>query len=190
MGKLIVGLGNPGEQYKNNRHNIGFKIIDAFAKKNQIFFDKNQFNGLFGVLMLNNEKVVIAKPQTYMNLSGEFVKAFLDYYGLSVNDLYIIYDDIDTNIGSFRLKTTGSSGGQNGMKNIIEKLGTENIKRIRVGIGPRNQKMPLANFVLSDFSKDELVKISKTINDVCAIIQNINLYEFSDLEKKVLGRSK
>ncbi len=187
MGKLIVGLGNPGEQYKNNRHNIGFKIIDAFAKKNKILLDKKQFNGEFGVFILNGEKVVIAKPLTYMNLSGEFVKSFIDYYGLSIDDLYIIYDDVDTNIGSFRLKTTGSSGGQNGMKNIIEKLGTENIKRIRIGVGPRNKKVPLANFVLSNFTQDELTKISKVINNVCVICQNINLYEFSDLEKKSLS---
>ena len=188
MGKLIVGLGNPGEEYKNTRHNIGFKIIDSLAKKCEIMLDKHDFGGVFGVFMLNGEKIVIAKPLTYMNLSGDFVKQFVNYYNVDINDIIVIYDDVDTKIGEFKLKTSGSSGGQNGMKDIINKLQTENIKRIRVGIGPKHSKIPLANFVLANFSKDELNKISKVINDVCKLCMNINSYDFSNLEYHVLRK--
>lgn len=190
MGKLIVGLGNPGEAYTNTRHNIGFKIINSLAKKNNISLDKKQFNGEFGVFMLNGEKIVIARPLTYMNLSGDFVSSFVDYYNVRIEDIIIIYDDVDTKVGEIRLKTSGSSGGQNGMKDIINKLGTNNIKRIKVGIGPKNPKMSLSNFVLSNFNKDEIEKLAVVINNVCKICQMINEYEFSNLEFHVLRGKK
>lgn len=190
MGKLIVGLGNPGETYVNTRHNIGFKIINSLAKKNNIQLDKKQFNGEFGVFMLNGEKIVIARPLTFMNLSGDFVKSFVDYYNVDINDVIIIYDDVDARIGEIKLKTSGSSGGQNGMKDIINKLGTENIKRIKVGVGPRNPKIPLANFVLSNFNKQEIDKLAVVINQVCKICNLINAHEFSNLEFHALRKGK
>lgn len=181
MAKLIVGLGNPGEEYKNTRHNVGFKVLDSFSKKMNVSFDKDQFNGLFAVLMLNGEKIVIAKPQTFMNLSGQFVSKFMQYYNVNIEDLIVIYDDVDTNLGEIKLRTSGSSGGQNGVKNIIELLGTENFKRIKIGIGPKNTKMNLANFVLAKFSKDENEILAKVINLVTAMLSNINKAEFSNL---------
>lgn len=188
MAKLIVGLGNPGEEYKNTRHNIGFKIIDSIAKKQKIELDKEQFNGKYGAFMLNDEKIIIAKPLTYMNLSGDFVSRFKNYYNVDINDIIIIHDDVDINLGNIKLKTSGSSGGQNGVKDIINKLGTENFKRIRVGVGPKNPKIDLAKFVLDNFSKNDNDKVSQSINLVGKIIENLNNASFSNLLDYVLRK--
>ncbi len=184
MAKLIIGLGNPGDEYKNTRHNVGFKTIDSLAKKNNIELDKTQFNGVYGAFNLNGEKIILAKPMTYMNLSGQFVSKFVQYYNVDLNDLIIIHDDIDTNTGDLKLKTSGSSGGQNGVKNIIELLGTDKFKRIKIGIGPRN-KQELVSYVLGKFSKDENEKIAKVINLIGDMMPYIADVDFSNLLAKV-----
>lgn len=181
MSKLIIGLGNPGEQYKNNRHNVGFKIIDSLAKKLNVTLDKAQFNGVYGVALVNNEKIVLAKPNTYMNLSGDFVGQFVRYYNVSPEDLIIVHDDVDTKLGEVKLRTSGSSGGQNGLKDIITKLNTEQFKRIKIGIGPKNPKIPLANFVLDNFSRDEMQVLSGVINTTTSVLMNLDKTAFSNL---------
>ncbi len=184
MAKLIIGLGNPGEEYINTRHNVGFKTIDSLAKKNNITLDKSQFNGVYGAFMKNGEKIILAKPMTYMNLSGQFVSKFVQYYNVDLSDLIIIYDDIDTPTGDLKLKTSGSSGGQNGIKNIIELLGTDKFKRIKIGIGPRN-KQDLVSYVLGKFTKEETEKVAKVINIVGDMMEYITDVDFSNLLSKV-----
>lgn len=160
--KLIVGLGNPGEQYENTRHNIGFKVVDAFIHKYDIKLNKNKFGANF----FKGDGVIIAKPQLFMNLSGEVVQAIANFFKIDKEDILIIYDDMDTLVGKAKIKLTGSHGGQNGMKDIIEKLGTNDIPRLKVGIGrPKNGGK---NHVLGSFTplqinalnqiKDDLVK--------------------------------
>ncbi len=132
--KLIVGLGNPGKEYENTRHNIGFIFIDYFAEKNKKTIDKEKFNGLYTQANINDEKVILLKPLSYMNLSGEVVRRFVDYFKIDINNILIISDDLDMNFGKLRLRPDGSSGGHNGLKNIALNLNTEKFKRLKVGI--------------------------------------------------------
>ncbi|MGI6735239.1 MAG: aminoacyl-tRNA hydrolase [Bacilli bacterium] len=133
--KLFVGLGNPGKKYENTRHNAGFLVLDKFADMAKVDIDKKDFKGLFTSFMYNEEKIYLLKPQTYMNLSGESVIQFMNFFKIEVSELYVIYDDMDISPGQIRLKEEGSSGGHKGLQNIIELLGREDFKRIRVGIG-------------------------------------------------------
>ena len=129
--KLIVGLGNPGKEYDNTRHNLGFVVIDQLASNLNIKLNKKKFNGLY----CQSTEYILLKPQTYMNNSGECIMAFLNYFNISLTNLLVIYDDISLPIGKFRYRCQGSAGGHNGVKNIIELLGSKNFKRLRVGIG-------------------------------------------------------
>lgn len=146
-----------------------------------IVLDYKKFNGEFGIFELDGERVIIAKPHTFMNLSGDFVANFIKYYKLDIDDVIVIYDDVDTNIGQYKIRTSGSAGGQNGMKDIISKLGTNNIKRIKVGVGPKNKAMVLSDFVLSNFSKDETMIISNVINTITDKLKKINEVDFTNL---------
>ena len=132
--KLIVGLGNPGREYENTRHNIGFQTIDMYAEKLGVSITKSKFNGLYGEVMVSGEKVILLKPQSYINLSGEVIRSFVDFYKISVDDILIINDDLDLAVGTYKLKQKGSSGGHNGLKNIELHLGTQEYKRIKIGI--------------------------------------------------------
>uniref|UniRef100_A0A2C9L277 Peptidyl-tRNA hydrolase n=1 Tax=Biomphalaria glabrata TaxID=6526 RepID=A0A2C9L277_BIOGL len=154
--KLIVGLGNPGAQYENNRHNIGFKVIDAFASKHNLSLNKEKFNGIF----YKGDDFIIAKPLTFMNLSGDFVQAISSFFKINIQDILVIYDDMDHEVGKAVMKPKGSSGGQNGIKDIIAKLGTDSVQRMKVGIGrPTNGKIA-ADHVLANFSKEEVEKLN------------------------------
>ena len=137
--KLIVGLGNIGKEYEHTRHNMGFDVVDLLLKKHNLELNKEDFKGCFVKTKLFDEDVIILKPSTYMNLSGESVILFMNYFKISYEDLLVIYDDMDLPPGSIRLRESGSSGGQKGMKNIIELVHTDNIKRIRIGIGKANK---------------------------------------------------
>lgn len=157
--KLIFGLGNPGFQYHYTRHNVGFLIIDQLAVKFNITNSTNNFNAeCYAFFNEKNEKIILIKPQTFMNLSGDCVNAIVRFYKVPIKNVLIIYDDLDLNFGTLRIKKNGSSGGQNGMKDIINKLATQNILRLKVGIGPcqKNAK----DFVLSKFSTSELIQIN------------------------------
>ena len=178
--KLIVGLGNPGKEYQNTRHNIGFRFIDNFASKNNIKIEKEKFNGLYIQTIIGNESVILLKPLSYMNLSGEVVKKYVDYFKIKVEDILIINDDLDLNIAKIRLRRSGSSGGHNGLKNIEQCLNTNNFKRLKIGIS-NNKLIETKDYVLGSFSKEDEKKLLE-IND---IVNNI-LYDFLKLDFELL----
>lgn len=153
--KLIVGLGNPGKKYENTRHNTGFAVIDRTLAKLNAELDKNKFNADYTMINRNGEKIYILKPLTYMNLSGEAVVPFMKYFGIEPEDLVVVHDDLDLPVGKIRLRQSGSCGGQNGMRNIIDLLGDSNIKRVRVGIG-KDPLIPVVDYVLGKTKKEDL----------------------------------
>ena len=150
---LIVGLGNPEEKYNNTRHNIGFEAIDYIADKYNIDINRKKFKGVYGEGFIGNEKVILMKPTTYMNLSGECIREVIDFYKLSNEDILVIYDDISLDVGRIRIRPKGSAGGHNGIKSIINHLGTDEFSRIKIGVG--QPKGDLVNHVLGKFSKEE-----------------------------------
>ena len=152
--RLFVGLGNPGLKYENTRHNAGFMVIDALLDKLGLRLDQSAFKAEYTTFRHKGEKIIILKPMTYMNLSGESVLACLKYYKLTSEDLIVVHDDLDLPVGKLRLRTRGSSGGQKGMGNIIDLLHTSDIKRIRIGIG-KDPNIPTVDYVLGKFSKEE-----------------------------------
>ena len=153
--KLIVGLGNPCKKYENTRHNTGFAVIDRTLAKLNVELDKNKFNADYTMINRNGEKIYILKPLTYMNLSGEAVVPFMKYFNIEPEDLVVVHDDLDLPVGKIRLRQSGSCGGQNGMRNIIDLLGDSNIKRIRVGIG-KDPLIPVVDYVLGKTKKEDL----------------------------------
>lgn len=153
--KLIVGLGNPGKQYEKTRHNAGFIVIDKVAEKLNIELDMAKFKGLCGTGLVGGEKVILLKPLTYMNLSGESIRAIMDFYQIDVEDLVVIYDDLDLPVGRIRLRQRGSAGGHNGIKSTIAHLGTQEFNRVRVGISRPTNGMTVTDYVLGRFSAEE-----------------------------------
>lgn len=161
--KCIIGLGNPGNKYKETRHNIGFMVIDELVNKNEWdMTSQRKLKADSALEHLHSEKVLLLKPQTYMNLSGESVRAAVDFYQLDPSDLLVIYDDLDLPAGKIRLREKGGHGGHNGIRSIIDHLGTKEFKRLRIGIGRPTNSMPIVNYVLEPFSteQEENVKIS------------------------------
>ena len=154
--KLIVGLGNPGKDYEKTRHNAGFMCIDCVADKLNMKFDTKKFKALIAMGFVGGEKVILMKPQTYMNLSGEAVGECARFYNIDLEDILVISDDLDLPTGKIRLRAKGSSGGQNGLKNIIAHLGSQEFKRIRIGIG-NNKNYDTKDYVLGKISKDDQV---------------------------------
>ncbi len=155
--KLIVGLGNPGKQYEQTRHNIGFEVIDALSSQLAIPLTQSKFKGLYGVGFFKGEKVLLLKPLTYMNLSGESIRAVMDYYQIDLEDLLVIYDDLDLPVGKIRLRQKGSPGGHNGIKSTVAHLGTQQFNRIRIGIDrPVAGTISVPDYVLGRFRKDEM----------------------------------
>ena len=133
--KIIVGLGNPGAKYAGTRHNVGFAVLDELAERHNIRIDTAKHKALIGKGIIDGEKVILAMPQTFMNLSGESVRAIMDFYKCTVEDLIVVYDDIDLDVGKLRIRQKGSAGGHNGLKNIIAHCGTQDFLRIRIGVG-------------------------------------------------------
>ena len=162
--KLIVGLGNPGKKYEHTRHNMGFEVVDLFSDLSQIDVDKGVFHGLLGRGNVFDEDVMLFKPQTFMNLSGTAVREIVSYFKIPLEDVIIIYDDMALQPGRIRLRLEGSSGGHKGMQNIIDMLGTEQIKRIRIGIGEPEDDDNI-DFVLSKPIKEEQELIDVAIKD-------------------------
>ena len=166
--KLIVGLGNPGKEYENTRHNIGYIFIDSFADSLGIKIDKKKFNGLYAETIINNEKVILVKPLSYMNLSGEVVIQFVNFYKINIEDILIINDDLDMETGRIRLRYKGTSGGHNGLKNIALHLGTEDFKRLKIGIS-NNKLIDTKDYVLGKFSKEDkeiINELKPKVNDL------------------------
>lgn len=176
--KLIVGLGNYGGEYKNTRHNAGFMALDFYAKKNSLSIDKKKFKGLYAETKINDEKVLLLEPQTYMNLSGECVRDFMGYFHIDVKDLLVIYDDMDLDVGVIRLREKGSAGGHNGIKNIIENIKTSDFKRVRIGIS-KDKNIDTINYVLGKFKDEEKEIIDKEIEKISNIIEDFTKYDFN-----------
>lgn len=153
---IIVGLGNPTAQYVGTRHNVGFEVIDVLADQYNIEAQGKKFNAIIGKGRIEGHKVLLGKPQTYMNLSGQSVQGMVDYFRVDKRrQLIVIYDDVSLDVGQIRIRERGSSGGQKGMNSIINHLGTQEFLRIKVGIGEKPAKMSMSNYVLSHFSKEE-----------------------------------
>lgn len=172
--KLIIGLGNPGKEYEKTRHNTGFMVIDKQADKLGVSIEQNKFKGLYTKLKYKGEDVILLKPQTYMNLSGESVRQVMDFFKIKQEDILVIYDDMDMPVGKLRLRQTGSAGGHNGMKNIILHTGSQNFNRVRVGIG-RHPYMKVVDYVLSKFTQDEMIDMEKGIDNASeAVIDYLN----------------
>lgn len=166
--KWIVGLGNPGSAYEDTRHNIGFKVIDALAERWNIKVKDNKCRGLIGEGNVGGTKVILLKPMTYMNLSGESIGALMKYYKTPLSDGLVIYDDMDTATGAIRLRYQGGPGGHNGIKSIIHHTGTQNFNRIRMGVSrPQIPGMNIADYVLSNFPKSERDLVDTMIADAC-----------------------
>ncbi len=153
--KLIVGLGNPEEKYRKTFHNLGFIAVEDVALNLNVKFTKNKCKALIAEANVNGEKVIIAKPQTYMNLSGESVRELLSFYKLSAKDMIVIYDDYDLPKGSVRIRKDGSAGTHNGMKNIVACIGVTYFPRIRIGIKDKDCKIPLINYVLAGIKEED-----------------------------------
>lgn len=181
--KLVVGLGNPGREYEETRHNIGFQTIDKYASKLGVSITKSKFNGLYCETLIDGEKVILLKPQSYINLSGEVIRKFVDFYKINITDILIIHDDLDLEVGIFKLKQKGSSGGHNGLKNIELHLGTQEYKRIKIGIS-NNKNIDTKDYVLGKLSKEEDEKLNKVKNIVLEILDDYFKVSFSDLMAK------
>lgn len=160
--KLIVGLGNPGKEYDKTRHNAGFSVMDEICKELGCELTQKKFKALYATVKVNGESVLLMKPQTYMNLSGEAVQAAMKFYQISNKDLLVIYDDMDLPVGKIRIREKGSAGGQNGMKNIIKMIGTQEFTRIRVGIG-KDARIPVVDYVLGKIRKEEMADFEKAV---------------------------
>ena len=181
--KLIVGLGNPGREYEKTRHNIGFMCIDKIANHFSVDFNLNKFNGLYTTFSYNGDKVILLKPQKYMNLSGEVVRDFVNFFKIDINDILIICDDLDTQVGTYRLRYKGSSGGHNGLKNIEIHLSTKEYKRIKVGIS-NNKNIDTKDYVLGKFSKEEMELLNPIINKIPDIIEDYFNLSFDNVMSK------
>lgn len=168
--KMVIGLGNPGKKYEKTRHNIGFQVIDELANRLNAPPMQSKFNGMYTVIHRPEGKVILVKPLTYMNLSGECVRPLMDYYQVDVDDVIVLYDDLDFQPGELKLRQKGSAGGHNGMKSLIAHLGTDRFKRVRLGIGRPTNEMKISDYVLSDFSKEEISVIQVMVDksaDAC-----------------------
>ncbi|MGV1022185.1 aminoacyl-tRNA hydrolase [Clostridium perfringens] len=168
---LIVGLGNPGKQYEQTRHNIGFDVIDYMANKYNIDVNREKFKGICGEGFIENKKVILLKPLTYMNLSGESIRELANFYKLEDDEIIVVYDDISLDIGRLRIREKGSAGGHNGIKSIIQNLGGDKFPRVKVGVG--QTKDNLVNHVLGKFSKEDREHIEKVIPVVSDAIVEI-----------------
>ena len=162
--KIIVGLGNPGIKYAGTRHNMGFSAITGISDHFDIPFNKKECKAVTGHGFIGTEKVVLAKPQTFMNLSGEAVRELLNFYKCTAEDLIIIYDDIDLDVGKIRIRSHGSAGGHNGIKSIIQNIGTEEFDRIKIGVGHKPENFDLIDHVLGRFPKEQLEDVRDSVS--------------------------
>ena len=163
---LVVGLGNPGLEYSKTRHNIGFTALDMISERYSFENWKNKLNGHYAKGIVGEQKTILLKPKTFMNMSGSCVKSFVDYFKIENNNLFVIYDDIDLKLGVMKKKIGGGHAGHNGVKSIFKNLQTSNFYKIRIGISRPEQREKVANFVLSKFSLDELIMVKDVLEKV------------------------
>ena len=181
--KLIVGLGNPGREYVKTRHNVGYMAIEQIADFVGAEFNKKKFNGTYADFTYDGEKYLLLKPEKYMNLSGEVIRDYVNFFKIDLSDILIIHDDLDTPIGTYRLRYKGGNGGHNGLKNIEENLNTKNYKRIKIGIS-NNKLMDTKDYVLGKFSKEDLDLLDKVFKDIVEIFKVYNKYSFDNVMNK------
>ncbi|MBR1653466.1 MAG: aminoacyl-tRNA hydrolase [Clostridia bacterium] len=170
---LIVGLGNPESDYSRTRHNMGFDVINKLAEKFDIKVNKSKFKALYGTGTINGEKVILVKPQTFMNLSGEAVQEFVNFYKINLDELIVIYDDIDTTPGKIRIRKTGGPGTHNGMKSVVSMLNSEEFMRVRVGIGMPEFKGDLINYVIGHVPDEEYEMLQKGVAIAAESVEEI-----------------
>jgi len=187
--KLIVGLGNPGKEYENTRHNIGYMALDRILDKYKIILSKSKFNGYYEKTIINGEQYIFLKPAKYMNLSGEVISDFINFFKIDLNDILIICDDLDLDVGKFKLKQKGSSGGHNGLKNIELHLNTQNYKRLKIGIS-NNKNIDTKDYVLGKIKKEEKEILNKIFDIVVNIFDDFSSISFDELMSKYNGINK
>lgn len=170
---LIVGLGNPGKKYEETRHNIGFKALDLLGERNNIEINKLKFNGVYGDGRIGNNRVILLKPLTYMNNSGQSVVEIVNYFKIDIDKIIVLVDDIDIEPYTVRVKAKGSAGTHNGMKSIINHIKDRNFPRVRIGVGKNGEDMDLANFVLSKFPKKDEDKLREVLLTTVEAVEEI-----------------
>ena len=170
---LIVGLGNPEEEYARTRHNMGFDVINKISEKYEIKVNKSKFNSLYGSGTINGVKVILLKPQTYMNLSGNAIRDFMNFYKILSEDIIVIYDDLDIEPGIIKIRKKGGSGTHNGMKSVVNEIQTEDFPRIRIGIGNPEYKNDLLNFILTRIPDEEYKILEKSQENAVKAIEEI-----------------
>jgi PTH1 family peptidyl-tRNA hydrolase len=182
--KLVVGLGNPGSDYEKTRHNIGFNFLDFYLEKKfgNIKWT-SKFDGLIYEARINNQKVIFLKPQTFMNLSGNSVRKVVDFFNINIDDIIVVSDDLDLNIGNFKLRASGSSGGHNGLKDIESKIGSSSYKRLKIGISKVNN-VDTKDYVLGNFNSSENKILSDIFNELVNVMDDYFDLEFSNLMNK------
>lgn len=169
---IIIGLGNPGRKYENTRHNLGFITIDRLASKHDIKVDKIKFKALVGDGRIAGQKVLLVKPQTYMNLSGESVREVVNYYKTEPEEIIVIYDDLDLPLGNLRIRKSGSAGTHNGMKSVVYQLKSDQFPRVRIGIG-QNGDRDIIDFVIGGFKKEEVSILEETVDKAVMAIESM-----------------
>ena len=181
--KMVVGLGNPGKLYEKTRHNMGFIVIDNFAKELGLSIDKKKFNALYVDTLIDGEKVLLVKPQSYMNLSGEAVQSFANYFDIDYSDILVISDDLDLDFLDYRLRLFGSSGGHNGLKDIERCLGSNRFRRFRIGIS-NNKDMDTKDYVLGKFSRKDRKEIEEFLPKTVEILNDFIKLDFEKVMSK------
>ena len=182
--KLIVGLGNPGKEYENTRHNVGFSFIDYYVRTKNITESwQKKFDGVYLQTQINGEKVFFLKPHTYMNLSGNSVRKLMNYFRISIDDILIVSDDMDLLVGNYKLRSRGSSGGHNGLKNIEENLGSSNYKRLKIGIS-KDKSLETKDYVLGTLSNEDQNTLNLLFKDLCDVLDDYFQLDFGDLMSK------
>ncbi|TJX15595.1 aminoacyl-tRNA hydrolase [Tissierella creatinini] len=176
---VVVGLGNPGKDYTNTRHNVGFDTVDILARRNKIDLNKIKFNAVYGEGRIGNEKVLLVKPQTFMNNSGISIREIIQFYKLPAQNIIVIVDDIDIEFSTVRVKQKGSAGSHNGLKSIIYHLQNENFPRVKIGIGKKGPNQELADFVLSRFSKEDRQEIEISLMTAAEAVENIIMQDIN-----------
>ncbi len=188
--KLVVGLGNPGKEYENTKHNVGFSFIDFYLDSlgEKVSWIKKD-NGVYFQTIINHEKVLFLKPQTYMNLSGDCVCKFVNYYHISMDDIMVVSDDLDLNIGNFKLKTAGSCGGHNGLRDIENKLHSNQFKRLKIGIS-KDHEIDTKDYVLSGFSKKDREILDHLFHSLIDVMNDYFVLSFEKLMSKYNRKNK
>lgn len=181
--KLIVGLGNPGKEYERTRHNVGFMVLDNYLNKRGITSFKEKFSGIFYEDGLNGEKIILLKPQKYMNLSGEVVISFVNFFKINIEDILVISDDLDMPLGKIKLKLSGSCGGHNGLRNIENHLGTQNYKRLKIGIS-NDKTRDTKDYVLGKLNDEDMKILNDSLDKGANIIEEFTHVKFDNIMNK------